>query len=94
MYIFWVWFQNVVIVTNQRVIMVERVGMFHQKVSEFDAIQIRNVVYEIKGLINSLTHTGKIILELAGDDKYTIDEVYGPEEIHDSIRALLRAHRY
>lgn len=93
-YIFTIWYQNVGIVTNQRVIIVEKSGLFHQKVNEFDALQIRNVTYEIKGLLGHISHSGKITLELAGDDIFEISSVYGSEEIHDSIRALVRAHRY
>jgi hypothetical protein len=93
-YTFAVWFQNVGIVTNQRVILVEKDSLFHQKVNEFDALQIRNVTYEIKGILNSVSHSGKITLELSGDERFEINNVYGPEEVHDSIRALVRAHRY
>ena len=92
-WIFLIWFSNVVVVTNQRIIVISRDRAFHQKIAEFDIVEIRNVGYETKGIVQTLFRAGDINLELSGGSLFVINNIYSPQEIHDSIRALIRAHR-
>lgn len=79
-------FLNVLVVTNYRIIDVDQRGFFHRVVSETTYDKIQDVSYSIQGPWATLWHYGTIHVQTAGQQaNLEIIHVRNPELIHELI---------
>lgn len=84
------WFvytNDIYILTNQRIINIDQSGFFSRKVSEAELENIQNVTYEIKGPIRSFLNFGNILIATAGSDNpgLTLKNVENPHFVQEKI---------
>ena len=80
---------NTLIITNERLIDNDQIGLFNRRVSELDNNRIQDVSTHTNGFIETLLKFGTITVQTAGSDKHFVfDTVPNPEEIKDIIMKM------
>jgi uncharacterized membrane protein YdbT with pleckstrin-like domain len=83
---FIIWYFNVFVITNQRIIDIDQRGFFDRIVSEAPYEKIQDVSYRIKGLIKTLFHYGNIQIQTAGSQVcLELKDIKEPEKIQALI---------
>jgi len=87
------WFvyaNDIFILTNQRIINIDQGGFFSRRVSEAELGNILNVSYEIKGPIKSLLNFGEVNIDTSGSDNNALilKNVENPHFIQEKIVSL------
>jgi len=83
------WWNDEFILTNQRVIRIERVFIFSENRREAQLGMIQNVAVKIPNLIANLFSVGNLIVETAGfEGRIDFDYIGDPKSIQQSILAL------
>ena len=84
------WFWSNFFVTDQRLIMVDYLGLFNKKVLEVTYDQIANQNHEIRGFFNTIMSIGSIeIHNLAGTNPLIISDLSHPERLGGEISQAL-----
>lgn len=87
--IFIVWYFNLFIITNQRVIDVYQKGFFDRTVSSAAYNRIKDVAYRNKGLMQMMFHYGTVIIEITGVKvRLEVRNIKNPQEIQEIISSL------
>lgn len=87
---FVLWYFNVFVITNQRVIDIDQRGCFDRIVSEAPFEKIQDISYRIKGVFQTLFHYGNIQIQTAGTAlKLEFKNIYQPEKIQELITYLI-----
>lgn len=90
LYLWYGWFFDICIVTNQRIVDIDQQGFFHQKVSEASLGKIQDVVYEIKGFLQTIFNIGNVTIYTSGSEAgFTFENVLHPQSIHQAIRTII-----
>lgn len=84
------WFvysNDLFILTNERIINIEQKALFSRRVTEAELANILNVGYEIKGLVKSFLNFGDITVDTSGSDTnfLTLKNVENPHFIQEKI---------
>ena len=79
-----VWMGYMLIVTNQRVVFVDRKGVFNKIVTELLFRDINKISYEVEG-IGALLSLGVIRIETGHDNEIIIRKISNPREVVDVI---------
>ena len=80
------------IVTNERIINIEQIRLFHRVVSEQKLFRVQDVTNEIKGPLAGLFHYGNVEIQTAGkDERFTFEQVPHPEKVAQTIMTLLES---
>lgn len=83
------WYRNMLIVTDQRLIDVDQKKVFHRVVSEVYYSNIQDVSFAIKGILPTLLQFGTIIVQTAANNEtIEIDGIRRPEKLQASIVKL------
>jgi len=87
------WFvysNDIYIVTNERVINIDQNSFFSRRVTEAELNNILNVSYEIKGPVKSLLNFGDISIDTSGSDKnyLVLENIENPHFVQEKIVAL------
>ncbi len=89
LYSFYFWFMwngCDYIVTNQRVIKIDQVGLFNRMISEAEIHRIQEISTEIKGPIRTLLNFGTVRIKTASDDsKLDLEDVTDPYDVQQAI---------
>ncbi|MFH1225671.1 MAG: PH domain-containing protein [bacterium] len=89
-----VWYFNLFIITNQRVIDVEQNGFFERTVSSAAYNRIRDTAFRTKGLWQTIFNYGTVIIEIANAQvRLEIRNIKQPKEIQEIITALSQQSR-
>ncbi|MHA1748185.1 MAG: hypothetical protein ACTSYF_06020 [Promethearchaeota archaeon] len=90
--IFWtVYYLNVLIITNKRIIDVEQHSLFRREVSEFMLVKVQDVTIEIPNFTASLFKFGNIIVQTAGEKNFSSHHI---PHIREAKRLILEySHR-
>jgi uncharacterized membrane protein YdbT with pleckstrin-like domain len=80
---------NTLIITNERLIENEQLGIFNRKVSELDNDRIQDVSAHTNGFIETLLDFGTVTVQTAGSDKHFVFRtVPNPEKVKDIIMRM------
>lgn len=80
------WYDNVFVVTNLRVIDIDQRGFFDRSVSGFTYANIQDVAYRIKGVLATLFHVGTITIRpIEGSVHIELHRMRHPAKIVDVI---------
>jgi len=88
-YIFYewlVWYLDLYILTNKRIVDVEQKTLFSRQISESSLDKIQDVAFEINGFVPTLFNFGNVKIETAGKETLIVLEaVPSPEDIQKTI---------
>ncbi len=85
---FVIWFDyylDIWIVTDERIIDVEQIGMFRREVSEFMLSRVQDVTVEIPSFMATLLRYGNIRVQTAGQQSFAARDIPQPDKIKDII---------
>lgn len=86
------YYLNVQIVTNQRVVDITQESLLHHTISELHLRQIEDVTAEVDGLLGTFLDYGNIYIQTAGEtERFTFDRVPNPTRISKLILDLYEA---
>lgn len=86
LFLFWMdYYLDMWIITDQRIIDVEQVGLFRRTISEIPLIRVQDVTIEIHGIIETFLKFGTIRIQTAGEREFTINNIPRLYEIKDII---------
>ncbi|MEI6222435.1 MAG: PH domain-containing protein [bacterium] len=92
-YLWYQWFFDISVVTNIRIVDIDQIGFFHQKVSEAGLDKIQDVVYEVRGILQTIFDFGNITIFTAGSrDGFTFENIHTPHTVHKRLLALIETH--
>lgn len=86
-YHFILWFYDVYIITNQRVISVAQKSMFQKEYSELNYTQVKDVTYAIRGVFATLFHFGSVYVK-GVDTDIELSNLSYPDEVQEMIKKL------
>lgn len=84
-----IWYWQIFIITNQRIVDIDQKGLFQKTVSDISLTKVQDVFYKIKGVWQTLTRLGDVNIIL--DDKKTrieIKNIRQPRKIQQLILQL------
>lgn len=85
-------YYDVWIVTDQRIISIEQLGLFRREISELEHGKIQDVTTEIHGVIPTLLKFGQVYIQTAGEKaRFTFKQVDNPVMIRTVIMALQKS---
>ena len=91
------WFvytNDIYILTNQRIINIDQNAFFTRRVSEAELENIQNVTYEIKGPIRSFLNFGEIQIQTAGNAPgLLLKNVENPHFVQEKIVAIQKQQK-
>lgn len=88
-YSLYVWFlynNNLAILTNQRLIIIEQKNLFTRQISESELDKIQNLTVEVKGMMKTLLNFGNIKITTAGVAlELSIRNIENPYKVQQQI---------
>lgn len=82
------------ILTNERLVDVEQLGLFSRSVATLELSQVEDVTIETHGIWDELLRSGTVKVQTAGTkDEFRIRNVALPESVKDTILIAHRAKR-
>jgi len=83
---------DITIVTNERIIDIQQVGLFHRTVSELYLQQVQDVTGKQNGVLQSLFNFGDVTIQTAGEkNNFVIDQVFDSYAVARKIVDLQEA---
>ena len=96
---FLLWFYNVYIVTDERLVDVDFTGLLNKTVNVADLDNLEDVNYTQNGLMDSLLNMGDVIVQTASEQKtpdasgelsaFTFEEISSPDKVSQVISQLM-----
>ena len=93
------WFYNVYIVTDERLVDVDFVGLLNKTVNVADLDNLQDVNYSQNGLVASLFNIGDVVVETASEQKtpdasgelsaFTFEQISDPDKVAQVISQLM-----
>lgn len=94
LYYWFLWKNDVYMLTNQRIIDINRNNIFNKEVIEFTLDKIQDVYYQQHGPIPMLVNFGEVVIETAGEQKNVkIELAPNPAYIQKKIGEILQQWR-
>lgn len=92
---FWTnYYLDVWIVTNQKILDIEQVGLFSREVSILHLERIQDITTEVNGIVRTLVKFGHIHVQTAGQQReFIIHDVPNPDEVAKKIHNILMKHK-
>jgi len=91
---FIVYYLDLWIVTNDRIIDIEQVGLFSRSVSELDLFRIQDVSTEVHGFFPTIFNYGNVIIKTASSNSHIIFfNVSDPNKIREDLITLSHEDR-
>ncbi|PIZ57095.1 hypothetical protein COY23_01895 [bacterium (Candidatus Torokbacteria) CG_4_10_14_0_2_um_filter_35_8] len=88
---FLLWYFDIFLVTNQRLIDIDQKGIFRKEISETSLDKIQDVTYEVNGIINTIFGLGSVKVQNAGSKSVIeIQSTRNPRAIQELISSLER----
>lgn len=91
---FLIWYFNVYIITNKRVIDVDFRGLWGKRISEAPLSNVEDVTYETKKFLHILFDYGNIFMQTAAEKtEFEFNSIPKPSLVHDKLTDLVEEHR-
>lgn len=94
LYKLYVWRNNVLFITNQRVIRNEQTGLFSKTVTEILHQDIHEIVFNKKGFSAMVGNYGTLIIRTPFDNKVVFDKIPDPEKVVEVINKARSPHAH
>lgn len=81
-----VWYFNVFLVTDQRVVLIKQHGLFDRKVMEIEYEKMQDISYRLKGFSQTLFHYGSVRIQVINSETVMIvSKIARPEELQQLL---------
>jgi uncharacterized membrane protein YdbT with pleckstrin-like domain len=82
------------VVSNDRIINIEQLGLFDRTVSELDLYKVQDVTSEVKGIFPTVFNYGNVLIQTAGtEQKFIFEQIPNPHEVRKKIVDLIEEDR-
>lgn len=90
LFIIWVlYYLNMYVVTNERIVDVSQQGLFNHTISELNMEKIEDVTSEVKGILGHIFDYGTVYIQTAGTrERFDFENVANPGQIAKLILEL------
>lgn len=90
-YEYYDWWEDKLIITDQRILGVDRKGLFSRSVTELELVEIQDLNYAVQGLLGTMFRFGEISIESASDkvDIY-MNHIQNPKYVQEKIAQLVK----
>jgi membrane protein YdbS with pleckstrin-like domain len=88
LYYFILWFYDVYIITNMRIICVNQKSLFSREFIETDIEKIQDVTYAMKGVFATLFKYGTVTVRTSTGLNIELTDLSDPDEVQEMIRNL------
>lgn len=81
--LFYVWmdyYLDITIITNQRILLIEQKGLFNRQVTSVPRDKIQDITVRKRGVLQTFFDFGDIQLQTAGEENYSMKDVFQPNE--------------
>ncbi len=86
LYNYLLWWQDVYILTTQRVIDVDQKSLFHRVVSEAELKNIQDTNYEVEGFWRTMLNFGRVkILTASSGQSIVFEDISNPHKVQEMI---------
>jgi len=83
------YYLNLQVVTNERIIDINQRGMLHHETTEFNIQVVQDATTEIKGVFSNILNFGNVRVQTAGEQQnFVFDHVPNPKHIAHTIITL------
>ncbi len=80
------------ILTNERLIDVEQLGLFSRRESALDLEKVQDITIETNGILNTIIKSGSVIVQTAGTERdFVIKNMMHPEMVKDLVTKAYQA---
>lgn len=83
-----IWRKDIFIITNQRIVDINQKDLFDKEVAEMNYYKVRDVIYQVKGVLATTFDFGRVELHLAGGAILALERVPNPQKIQELIIKL------
>jgi membrane protein YdbS with pleckstrin-like domain len=91
---FVIFYLDMLVITNDRLLDIEQKNLFARSISEADLYQIQDVSSEVVGVFASLFNYGNLTIQTAGAVlKFSVSNVHDPDGLRQEILELAEADR-
>ncbi|MSU75402.1 MAG: PH domain-containing protein [Candidatus Magasanikbacteria bacterium] len=85
---------DLLVITNDRLIDMEQVGIFARHTAEVDLYKIQDITSEVKGVFASLFNYGDLLIQTAGAvERFVVEGVPRPDTLRQEILDLATGDR-
>lgn len=78
------------IVTNERIINIEQIGLFHRHASEMHLASIQDITSDAEGFLHTMFNYGQVNIQTAAEEKrFNFKDVPFPDQVKDTILKLV-----
>lgn len=78
------------IVTNERIINIEQMGLFHRHASELHLANIQDVTADTEGFLHTMFNYGHVFIQTAAEEeRFNFRDVPKPDKVKDIILELV-----
>ncbi|MBI3232362.1 MAG: hypothetical protein HYZ51_04780 [Candidatus Doudnabacteria bacterium] len=90
LFLIWlIYYLNVQIITDRRIVDIDQVGLFHHEVSELHIENIEDVTSDVSGVLGTIFNYGDVFVQTAGTvDRFEFSDVPSPGAINKLILDL------
>lgn len=94
-FVFWTnYFLDVWIVTNEKILDVEQIGLFSREISMLHLERIQDVTVEVNGVVATLMKFGDLHVQTAGQQReFVIHNIPQPDQVAKKINNILMKHK-
>lgn len=103
-YYLWIWlylfgqfidyYLDLWVVTNDRVINIEQLGLFARTVAELDLFKVQDATSEVKGIISTFFNYGDVHVQTAGEEtRFWFRQIPHPHKVRKEIIDLVEKDR-
>ena len=91
--VFVLYYLNLHIVSEERIVDIDQIGLLFHEVSELNIETIEDVTSQTKGLLGNLLNYGTVFIQTAGaTERFEFDNVSNPAQIASTILKLYEDH--
>jgi len=92
-YHWYLWYNDIYIITSERVIDVTQVDFFSRHVTEITWDKVQEITFQISGMLATMYNFGKIVIKTAGpEENILIDPVDKPQEVVKIISTIFNKY--
>lgn len=90
LFLIWlIYYLNVQIITDRRIVDVDQVGLFFHEVSELHIENIEDVTSDVSGILGNIFNYGMVYVQTAGSrERFEFDQVPNPGQINKLLLDL------
>ena len=88
LYYLLIWFYDIYIISNARIIKVDQKGLFSREFIETDIDKIQDVTYSIKGIFATIFKYGTVTIRTSTGLNLELTDLSDPDEVQEMVKNL------